>query len=159
MKNKGVDIRDVAALAGVSIGSASRVINGAENVLKETREKVERAVAILGYRPNHVAQSLRSRATKTIGCLLPDVANPLYAPLLPALEDRLGAHGYMMLLASSRSDPQREAEAMSLFQSRGMDGAILVTNHAENETVRRAMAALRMPGVVIDREVDAPMDI
>jgi len=71
-----VNIKDVARHAGVSLGSASRVVNNVANVGEATRAKVLAAIEALGYRPNHAAQSLRSRSTRTIGCLVTDVANP-----------------------------------------------------------------------------------
>ena len=78
-KNDGrVDLRDVARLAGVSLGSASRAINGS-GASAHVRSKVEQAAAALGYRPNHAAQALRSRASRTIGCLLPDMGSCLIA--------------------------------------------------------------------------------
>lgn len=156
MKKKGVDIRDVAALAGVSVGSASRVINGVENVSPATREKVERAIAVLDYRPNHAAQSLRSRSSKTIGCLFTDVTNPLYARLFRALEERLRAEGYMLLLANGLNDLQREVETLAMFGRRGMDGVIAAPGNERDEQVVAALNALPMPVVLLDRDMAAP---
>jgi len=156
MKKKGVDIRDVAALAGVSVGSASRVINGVENVSAATREKVERAIAVLDYRPNHAAQSLRSRSSKTIGCLFTDVTNPLYARLFRALEERLRSEGYMLLLANGLNDVQREAETLALFGRRGMDGVIAAPGNERDATVLAALNALSMPVVILDRDMALP---
>lgn len=158
VKKKGVDIRDVAALAGVSVGSASRVINGVENVSPETRQKVERAIAVLGYRPNHAAQSLRSRTSKTIGCLFTDVTNPLYANLFRALEERLRREDYMLLLANGINDVQREVETLALFGRRGMDGVIAAPGNERNPQLLAALAALTMPVVVLDRDIDAHCD-
>lgn len=155
-KEKGADIRDVAALAGVSVGSASRVINGAENVSPATREKVERAIAALGYQPNHAAQSLRSRSSKTIGCLFTDVTNPLYARLFRALEERLRAEGYMLLLANGLNDAQREVQTLALFGRRGMDGVIAAPGNERDPKVLAALAALPMPVVVLDRDIAVP---
>ena len=153
MGKKAVDIRDVAALAGVSVGSASRVINRVDNVSIATREKVERAIQILGYRPNHTAQSLRSRASKTIGCLFTDVANPLYANLFRSLEERLRVEGYMLLLANGLNDVQRELETLETFARRGMDGVIAAPDHEKDEKIAAALSALAMPVVVLDRDI------
>lgn len=156
MGKNGVDIRDVAALAGVSVGSASRVINGVENVSPETRGKVERAIAILNYRPNHTAQALRSRSSKTIGCLFTDVTNPLYARLFRSLEERLRKDGYMLLLANGLNDPQREAETLAMFGRRGMDGVIAAPGNETDPLVLEALNALPMPVVVLDRDMATP---
>ena len=123
--SKSVSIKDVAELAGVSLGSASRVINKASNVTAETREKVEQAIAALGYRPNHAAQSLRLRNTRTVGCLLTDVSNPLYANLFRAFEERMRAAGYMTLLANSLNLPDRDGVS-SLAHARAKGQAEIV---------------------------------
>ena len=158
MQKKSVDIRDVAALAGVSVGSASRVINGFENVSTATRDKVQRAIEVLDYRPNHAARSLRSRTSKTIGCLFTDVANPLYAGVFRALEERLRSDGYMLLLANGLNDPEREIETLEMFGRRGMDGVIVAPGNERDPRVLAALAALRMPVVVLDRDMDTPRD-
>ncbi|RZI96803.1 MAG: LacI family DNA-binding transcriptional regulator [Variovorax sp.] len=155
MKKEAVDIRDVAALAGVSVGSASRVINGVANVSDGTRQKVERAIAALNYRPNHAAQSLRSRSSKTIGCLFTDVTNPLYARLFQALEARLRADGYMLLLANGLNDSEREVETLLMFGRRGMDGVIAAPGNERAPGVIAALNALAMPVVLLDRDMSA----
>ncbi len=157
-KPRKASIRDVAELAGVSVGSASRVINEAHNVTVETRDKVQQAIAALGYRPNHAAQSLRLRSSRTVGCLLSDVTNPLYAKLFRALEERLREAGYMMLLANSLNQVEREIEILSTFQRRGMDGVLIAPTNQSDPQVLAAVAALEMPAVLLDRDLDAPID-
>ena len=157
-KTRAVSIRDVAALAGVSLGSASRVINRAENVTAATREKVERAIEQLGYRPNHAAQSLRLRASRTIGCMLTDVTNGLYAKLFRALEERFRPEGYMLLLANGLNNPQRELDILSMFRSRSMDGLILAPGNERDPDVLAAVQALDVPVVILDRDMPAGKD-
>lgn len=157
-KARAVSIRDVAALAGVSLGSASRVINRAENVTAATREKVERAIEQLGYRPNHAAQSLRLRASRTIGCMLTDVTNGLYAKLFRALEERFRPEGYMLLLANGLNNPQRELDILSMFRSRSMDGLILAPGNERAPDVLAAVQALDVPVVILDRDMPVGKD-
>ena len=157
-KPKAVSIRDVAELAGVSLGSASRVVNKVENVTAKTREKVERAIAMLAYRPNHAAQSLRLRTTCTIGCLLTDVTNPLYAKLFRALEERMRTAGYMMLLANSLNLAEREIDILSTFQRRGMDGVILAPGNERDHDVLNAINDLGVPAVILDRDMESETD-
>lgn len=157
-KPKAVSIRDVAELAGVSLGSASRVVNKVENVTAKTREKVERAIALLAYKPNHAAQSLRLRTTRTIGCLLTDVTNPLYAKLFRALEERMRMAGYMMLLANSLNLAEREIDILSTFQRRGMDGVILAPGSERNHEVLSAINDLGVPAVILDRDMESQTD-
>jgi LacI family transcriptional regulator len=156
--NRSVSIRDVAELAGVSLGSASRVINKVENVTQATREKVTRAIAQLGYRPNHVAQSLRLRSTRTIGCMLTDVTNPLYGNLFHAIEERLRKAGYVVLLANSLNSAEREIDILATFVSRGMDGVLIAPGNERNAAVVKAVEALDIPTVILDRDMATHKD-
>jgi LacI family transcriptional regulator len=153
-----IGIREVAERAGVSVGSASRVVNGAPNVAAELRERVLAAVAELRYRPNHAARSLRLQATRTIGCMLTDVTNPLYGKLFHALEDRLRAAGYVVLLANSLNGVKREIEILTTFALRGMDGVVIAPGNERDEAVLRAVQALPMPAVVLDRDMAPERD-
>jgi len=158
LKPRSVNIRDVAERAGVSLGSASRVINGAVNVTEDTRERVLAAIAELNYRPNHIAQSLRLRTSRTIGCMLTDVTNALYAALFRALEERFRAEGYMVLLANGLNDPRREIDILSTFRSRGMDGVILAPGNERHPEVVAAVEALSVPAVILDRDMRSNKD-
>ncbi|GAA7765879.1 MAG: LacI family transcriptional regulator [Burkholderiaceae bacterium] len=158
MAEKQISIRDVAALAGVSVGSASRVINGAANVTPDVRERVDRAIAALRYRPNHAAQSLRSRTSKTIGCMFSDVANPLYARAFRALEEHFRREGYMLLLANGLNDAEREIDIIQTFQLRGMDGVILAPGNERHPGVLDAVRRLSMPAVIYDRDLAVEAD-
>ena len=80
-------LRDVARRAGVSIGSASAVVNATAPVSPEMREKVMRAVEELGYTPDGVARSLRLGRTRTVGLVLPDITNPHFAAMASAIEN------------------------------------------------------------------------
>ncbi|NLC36741.1 MAG: LacI family DNA-binding transcriptional regulator [Alcaligenaceae bacterium] len=159
MRPKQISIRDVAALAGTSVGSASRVINGAPNVTPEIRAKVERAIAALQYRPSHAAQSLRSRNSKTIGCMFSDVTNPLYGRAFRALEQRFFEAGYMLLLANGLNDPEREISILNTFQLRNMDGIIIAPGNERHLGVLEAIRKLTMPIVIYDRDIEIDADL
>lgn len=159
MSKKRVDLRDVAALAGVSLGSASRAINGVENVSSETRERVQRAIDILGYRPSHAARVLRSRLSKTIGCMLSEATNPLYARLFQAMEARLRAEGYVLLLATGLNDADRELENLRLFAERGMDGMILTPGNERDRRILDFLDSSEMPAVILDRDIETKKDV
>lgn len=158
MKKNKVSIRDVASLAGTSIGSASRVINGAENVTPEIKKKVLDAIEQLHYQPNHAAQTLRSKSTKTVGCLFTDVSNPLYAKAFKALEARFIKAGYMLLLANGLNDPNREISIIKTFQARSMDGVILAPTNEKNPDLLAVIKDLPMPIVVYDRDLEVDSD-
>lgn len=140
-------------MAGVSVGSASRVLNRASNVSAQVREKVERAMVALQYQPSDTARALRSRTSRTIGCMFSDVTNPLYARAFRALEESFRADGYMLLLAHGLNDAERELESLRTFQARGMDGVICAPGHEHHPALVTLMNAMSMPIVLYDREI------
>ena len=121
-------MRDVAALAGVSLKTVSRVINGETTVAPALVTKVHRAAEVLEYRPNLTARSLRSSSgrTRTIGLLLENVANPFSSALHRAVEDVARARGVAVFAGSVDEDPQRERELAMALVSRRVDGLIVV---------------------------------
>jgi LacI family transcriptional regulator len=155
---KKVSVHDVAREAGVSIGSVSRVLNGGSYTSADLVARVNAAVRKLGWQPDAKAQSLRRGSSRTIGCLVTDIANPLYAACVSTLETRLAADGYMMLLASSHYDTQREAELLSLFDARGMDGLVVATMDESDSPALKALRASRKPLVVLDRDSELEGD-
>jgi LacI family transcriptional regulator len=121
-------MRDVAALAGVSLKTVSRVINGETTVAPELAARVTRAADALDYRPNLTARSLRSSdgRTRTIGVLLEDVANPFSSSLHRAVEDVASVRGVAVLAGSVDEDPERERRLALALIARRVDGLIVV---------------------------------
>jgi LacI family transcriptional regulator len=121
-------MRDVAALARVSLKTVSRVINGEPTVAAELAARVHRAAATLDYRPNLTARSLRSSdgRTRTIGVLLEDVANPFSSALHRAVEDIASGRGVAVFAGSLDEDPVRERTLALALTARGVDGLIIV---------------------------------
>lgn len=101
-------INDVAAKAGVSVATVSRVINGNTKVSPETAEKVRQAIAELNYRPNLLGRALRKTKSERILVLLPNIANPFYAEIVKGIEDVANKNGYSIMLCNTDSDPERE---------------------------------------------------
>ncbi|KRB70643.1 LacI family DNA-binding transcriptional regulator [Noviherbaspirillum sp. Root189] len=153
-----VSVREVAAAAGVSIGSVSRVLNGNGYVSADLSARVLRAVEQLGYHPNANARGLRMGTSKTIGCLVPDISNPLYASYVSGLEARLQEDGYMLLLGSTRGLLARERELIKLFESRGMDGIIATTVNEGRSESEETFARCKIPVVIIDRDMGSRYD-
>ena len=156
-RERKVSVKDVARLAGVSLGSVSRVINRVENVSPKVRDQVQWAMAKLEYRVNHAAQTLRSRTSRTIGCMFTDVTNPLYASLYRMFEERFRKNDYMMLLANSLNNPEREVEILFTFQSRRMDGVIVAPSEG-NSSVLETLDKLELPTVILDRDIATEHD-
>ncbi len=158
IQKKVSSIRDVAQLAGVSLGSASKALNGVAGVSADVRQRVVDAAAQLGYQPNQAARALRSRTSKTVGCLFTDVENPLYARTYRVLEEKLRSAGYVLFLANGLNDAAREIDILNTFQSRGMDGVVIAPGNERNLGVLNAIDHLRMPLVIYDRDIDVGAD-
>jgi LacI family transcriptional regulator, galactose operon repressor len=121
----GVTIRSVAAAAGVSISTVSNVLNGRhEQMATGTRERVLQAMERLDYRPNHVAQSLVTSRTATVGLIMSEVTNSLYPPVTIGAEAACRAAGYSLLLANAE-DLDAERRALELMRAKRVDGLVL----------------------------------
>lgn len=146
-------IRDVARAAGVSLGTASRVINRHESVRPAVREKVERAIKELDYTPNTVAQSMRSRNTKTVGCILRDISIPVLAAFVRAMQDELEKAGYALLIANSDGRPERETRLLLALAARKVD-ALLIGQYSEGDaSFIRLLRSFDLPIVLYEREM------
>ena len=125
-------LRDVARLAGVSHQTVSRVINGSEEVLPETRAIVEEAIKQLGYRPNAIARSMARGQTRTLACVSPNLTDYTFASVIEGAEVEARQHEYFML-SSSATDPQAFQELVNeLVGHRRVDGLIVINPYADD---------------------------
>jgi len=108
----------VAELAGVSAITVSRVVRLPELVAPQTRARVEAAMRQLGYVPNQIAGALAGARTKSVGVLVPTIANSIFADTVQGLSDELEPLGYAVILAQSRYDAAREDHMLSALLSR-----------------------------------------
>ena len=115
-----VTISDVAQLAGVSPATVSHTINNTRYVSNETKEKVYRAIAELGYTPDASARSFRTGKKKIIGFIVPDIANKFFATMIESVEKYLSAHGYQLIIANTRENMEREETNIRLLTAGGM---------------------------------------
>jgi len=151
-------IRDVAHKARVSLGTASRVINGHKSVREEIRARVEQAIVELGYRPDAVAQSMRRGATRTIGIVIRDITVPVLASFVKSAQEVLREAGYTLIVASSEDRRERELEILNAFGRQRIDGLIIATASERDPQLLKARESLRSPVVMLDREVPARFD-
>jgi LacI family transcriptional regulator len=149
--SKKVTIRDVARAAGVSLGTASRALNQSGRVSAEAVAAVHRAARELGYEPDAVARSMRTRSTGVVGLLVSDIANPLYARIVTGIESRLLVAGYALLVASTHNDPRREQALVELFRRRRVDGLILGPCAEESPALLERLGG-DVPLVALDRD-------
>ncbi|MDR3371891.1 LacI family DNA-binding transcriptional regulator [Rhodoferax sp.] len=120
-----VKIVDVAKQAGVSTASVSRVMSGSPGVSDETRERVNAAVKLLGYRPDLAARRLRSGRTDTLGLIVSDIRNPFFTEVSRAVEDVAYQNGMRVLLCNSDEDPEKEAFYLEMMRDENVSGVIL----------------------------------
>ncbi|NBE55376.1 LacI family DNA-binding transcriptional regulator [Streptomyces boluensis] len=146
-----VTLRDVARASGCSVATVSRVLAGTRPVGAETAARVRAAAERLGYRPNHAARALRSRATGTVGLVLPQITNPFYPTLVRALTHALHADGLAVLLADCDDDPDAEAEHIADLLSRRVDALLVIPADERRSRDAVAAAAARVPLVLMDR--------
>ena len=121
---------DVARRAGVGAATVSRVINGGQSVSSKTMAAVQKAIAELGYHPSEAARSLKGARTKTIGLIVPSVADPFFAVTAAAIQNVARSHGTLVLLAASDNLPERESEHVVTLIQRRVDGLILAPSDA-----------------------------
>jgi LacI family transcriptional regulator len=120
-------LADVAAISGVSIKTASRVMNGSEQVSQDTADKVKKAANLVGYRSNRIARELRvGSLSNLVGMIISDLANPFYAGLAAGAEERLSEEGLDLILATARDDGEREKNLIESLLERRVRGLIIV---------------------------------
>jgi LacI family transcriptional regulator len=145
-------IKDVAKHAGVAPITASRVINNAGYVSENTRRRVEIAIAELGYIPNRVARSLRSKQTNLLALVLTDITNPFWTTVARGVEDAASEGGFSVILCNTdESDAKQDAYVRNLLQ-RQVDGFLLVPSKSSVGTLT-LIYKQGVPVVVLDRKV------
>ena len=119
-------IKQVAELAGVSIGTVSHVITGSVPVSKGLRAKVQAAILQLDYYPNHVARSLKTSKTRTLGIVVPDLTIPFFPRVIRGAEEAALQRRYSLIAVNSDDSAAREKELLSLLRSQRVEGILLV---------------------------------
>lgn len=153
-----ITITDVARLAGVSIATVSRVMNGNKTVGTEIQERVRNAISLSGYSPNAVAQSMRRQRTSTIGLIVTNVALPGHAGYVRALQHLCHDAGYTLLLANTGGDQTVELEALTLFIQRRADGIIVLAGGDQDQNIAAAMLNSSVPIVLVSRDAPEALD-
>ncbi len=145
-------IGDVAKRAGVSTMTVSRVINNSGYISQKTRERVERAIAELGYVPNALARSLHFKQTKTIALILTDITNPFFTTIARGVEDTASHHGFSVVFCNTDESPAEEAQYMNMLLQKQVDGVLLVSagNSADSVVL---LQERKIPVVVLDRRI------
>jgi len=151
-------LSDIARLAGVSVTTASYVINGKaaqQRISSATVERVRAVVEAHGFTPNPQAAGLRSRHTRTLGFILPDLENPSYARIAKLLEQGARARGYQLLIASSDDEANSERQLLQLLRARRCDALFVASCLPASDDSYRELQAKGLPVIAIDRVMGA----
>jgi LacI family transcriptional regulator len=142
--------RDVAAVAGVSQATVSRVLSGTVQVSDRTREAVMRALEITGYVPNASARTMRSGRTGAIGVVVTHMTNPFYPHLLEALSNSIHGVGHRMIVWDGRRDG--ETDAVAAIREKAVDSVIFTTATPDSSPLREALRH-QLPVVLVNRSL------
>ena len=149
--------KDVARLAGVSRTTVSLVLNHVPGIRisEDTRRRIMEAVRQLDYRPNQLAQGLKTNRTKMLALLIPSIVNPFYAYVAQGVEDVAHQNGYTVFLCNTYRDDERAEKYILALLQRQVDGVIMIGTLARLELIER-LVSNGIPVVVFDREVLHP---
>jgi LacI family transcriptional regulator len=142
---RGPTIRDVARLAGVSIGTASKALNASGRLRQETRDKVMQVAREIGYRPNNLAQSLHRAKSMTVGIISNDSFGRFTLPIVEALEEHLADRGIAIFMCNATDDPARERQHLDQLLGKRIDGLVVTARRAD----KRAPIAPVPPGLPV----------
>jgi LacI family transcriptional regulator len=148
-----VTMKDVARLSGVSSMTVSRVINGGERVSPQTRQKVEQAIAELGYVPSRVARGLIRQKTHTLALIVPDVANPFFTLIVRGAEDVARRADYRIILCDTRADLTIERDVIEEMIAHRVEGIAIAPVSDRSRSHLRRLTKYGVPFVLIDRTV------
>lgn len=145
-------IKEVAARAGVSVGTVSNVLSGVPTVQRDLRGRVNRAIKELGYRPNLIARSLKQQRTNTLGIVVSDITNPFFPELIRGAEETALAKGFLLLTCNTDDQLEREKLILDMLEQRRVDGLLLVPTirKSSNAHIARFVAS-GIPIVCLDR--------
>ncbi|MCX6067433.1 MAG: LacI family DNA-binding transcriptional regulator [Chloroflexi bacterium] len=145
-------IHDVARRAGVASITASRVINNSGYASKAVRERVLEAASAMGYVPNRLASSLRSRRTNVLALVLTDITNPFFTVAARGVEDVANRAGYTVIFCNTDEDKTKEKKYVEILMQNRVDGVVLVPSDSESGSVE-TLQQNGVPVVVIDRHI------
>jgi LacI family transcriptional regulator len=157
-----VTIYDVAREANVSMATVSRVVNGNQNVKPATRKKVLDVIERLEYRPNAVARGLASKKTTSVGVIIPDISNNLYAELVRGIEDIATMYRYNIILSNSDQNEQKELELLNTMLGKQVDGIVFMSNKVTDaiaKAIQQSPVPIILAGSVSEHEATPSVTI
>lgn len=155
-RRKKSTIKDIAELSGVSVATVSRVINNNGRFSDETRKKVESVIEQYQYTANMAGKSLRQNQSRTIGMLVPDITNELFAQIVLEVEKFFFSHGYSVLVCNTDGEEDKEKAYFRILESKLVDGIICISGSHE---ISFDSLSSGIPIVCIDRKPNTDIDV
>jgi len=144
-------IADVARECGVGSMTVSRVVNGGKLVNPKTAARVRAAIRKLGYEPNEAARILKGQTSRTIGLIVPDLADTFFSICAHAVQQTAAKHGYTTLLLASERDPESETKELAMIKSRNIAGMLIVPSNPDCVSQLAGLRARGIPVIMLDR--------
>ncbi len=146
-------IKDVARLAGVSVSTVSRVLAGSVRVDDDTKRKVDKAIEAINYKPNLLAQGLRSKSGYVIGLVVPEIQHETFSNFIRYTEQEVSAIGYNLIIGNTRGKPDIEGDFIDSLLRRHVDG-IIFSRVSDKSHVMKMVEKWNIPIVIMDRALD-----
>ncbi len=146
-------LSQVARKAGVGTTTVSRVINGGDRVSPKTLAHVRRVIEALGYMPNQAARTLKGHRTKTIGLVVPSIADPFFSSCAEAVQAIARANDSLLIVTVTGNDPRNDMDNLDVLIRHRVDGLIIVPADSQSHALRDLLERVAMPVVSIDRPV------
>lgn len=152
-KSKHPTLSEVAKKAGVGTTTVSRVINGVEHVEAKTLARVEQAIKALGYMPNQAARVLKGHRTRTIGFVIPSIADSFFSNCAEVLQAIARSHDFLVIVLTTQNDANTERNAVNILMQHRVDGFVIAPADSESEDLRSLLQRIPVPIVALDRPV------
>lgn len=152
-RNTPATLSEVARAAGVGTTTVSRVINGGDRVSPKTLARVRQVIQAMGYMPNQAARVLKGDRTKTIGLVIPSIADPFFSSCAEAAQAVARANDSLLIVTASHNDPHIEIESLNILISHRTDGLIIAPANSRSQALRDMLNRLSIPVIAIDRPV------
>jgi LacI family transcriptional regulator len=149
--------KDIAKRAGLGLATVSKYLNGG-NVREKNRLALEQAVRELGYTRNEHARALKTKRSKTIGFVIPELSNAFITRIITVMEDRLRASGYGSIICDCRTDGDREKDSVRFLLGKMADGIISMPVSADGSHLEEVLSR-HLPVVLIDRYIPFPNEV
>lgn len=146
-------LSEVARKAGVGTTTVSRVINGGDRVSPKTLAQVRRVIDELGYMPNQAARVLKGDRTRTIGLIIPSIADPFFSNCAEAAQAVARANDSLLIVTTTQNDPHTEIENLNILMSHRVDGLLIAPANSQSHALGELLERLSVPVVAIDRPV------